>query len=416
MPSIPIRPLLVASILAVSLGACQKKEPAQPSQSTASSAADTTLVVRIGHVAPLTGAQGHLGKDNENGARLAIDEANAQGVMIGGKKIRFELLSEDDGADPRAATVVAQKLADEKVNGIIGHLNSGTSIPASKIYSDAGIVQISPSATAVAYTAQGFKTTYRLMANDSQQGKVLGEYAAAKLGKKIAIIDDRTAYGQGLADEVEKAAKAAGATIVAREFTTDKSTDFMAILTSIKAKAPDVVFFGGMDAQAGPMIKQMKQLGMKAHFLGGDGSQSAEFIKVAGADAEGATASSPGVPIENLPSGKAFMEKFGARFGKIQLYAPYVYDATWVMIDAMKRANSVDPHQYISVMPQTNFPGVTGQVQFDEKGDIRNGAITLYQVKDGKWNVLETVQGGAQPASAAPAPAAAAPAAPATSQ
>lgn len=394
------RVAVVAVSLAAILSGCERKPEPQPTQSGAAPAGDTSLVVRIGHVAPLTGAQGHLGKDNENGARLAIDEANAQGILIGGKKVRFELLSEDDQADPRTATVVAQKLADEKVNGIIGHLNSGTSIPASKIYSDAGIVQISPSATAVAYTAQGFKTTYRLMANDSQQGRVLGEYAANKLGKRIAIIDDRTAYGQGLADEVEKAAKAAGATIIAREFTTDKSTDFMAILTSIKAKAPDVVFFGGMDAQAGPMIKQMKQLGMKAQFLGGDGAQSAEFIKVAGADAEGATASSPGVPIENLPSGKAFIEKFGSRFGKIQLYAPYVYDATWVMIDAMKRANSADPAKYIAVMPQTNFPGVTGQVQFDEKGDIRNGAITLYQVKDGKWNVIETVQGGAGPAAA----------------
>lgn len=410
MNSVSNRAVLIAAALAFGLSACKKNEQAQTDQATAASAGDTTLVVRIGHVAPLTGAQGHLGKDNENGARLAIDEANAQGVMIGGKKVRFELLSEDDGADPRTATVVAQKLADEKVNGIIGHLNSGTSIPASKIYNDAGIVQVSPSATAVAYTAQGFKTTFRLMANDSQQGKVLGQYAASKLGKKIAIIDDRTAYGQGLADEVEKAAKAAGATIAAREFTTDKSTDFMAILTSIKAKAPDVVFYGGMDAQAAPMIKQMKQLGMKAHFLGGDGAQSAEFIKVAGADAEGATASSPGVPIENLPSGKAFIEKFGARFGKIQLYAPYVYDATWVMIDAMKRANSVDPQQYLGVMAQTNFPGVTGQVAFDEKGDIRNGAVTLYQVKDGKWSVLETVQGGAQAAAPQSAPAAAAPA------
>ena len=409
------RAVMSAAVLAFGVSACTKNDEPQTGATTAASAGDTTLVVRIGHVAPLTGAQGHLGKDNENGARLAIDEANAQGVLIGGKKVRFELLSEDDGADPRTATVVAQKLADEKVNGIIGHLNSGTSIPASRIYSDAGIVQVSPSATAVAYTAQGFKTTFRLMANDSQQGKVLGQYAAAKLGKKIAIIDDRTAYGQGLADEVEKAARAAGATVVAREFTTDKSTDFMAILTSIKGKAPDVVFFGGMDAQAGPMIKQMKQLGMKAHFLGGDGAQSAEFLKVAGADAEGATASSPGVPIENLPSGKAFIEKFGGRFGKIQLYAPYVYDATWVMIDAMKRANSVDPQQYLAVMPQTNFPGVTGQVQFDQKGDIRNGAITLYQVKDGKWNVLETVQGGAQAAPAEAAPSAAAPA-PATTQ
>jgi len=229
-------------------------------------------VVLIGQVSPLTGPQAHLGKDNENGARLALDEINAAGLSLGGKNVVLEMKSEDDAADPKTATTVAQKLVDEGVAGVIGHLNSGATIPASKIYADAGIPQISPSATAVAYTASGFKTAYRVMTNDAQQGSVLGRFAVTKLGaKKIAIIDDRTAYGQGLADEVEKAAKAAGGDVVAREYTSDRATDFMAILTSIKGKAPDLVFFGGMDPQAAPMAKQMKQLGMTAKFLGGDG-------------------------------------------------------------------------------------------------------------------------------------------------
>jgi branched-chain amino acid transport system substrate-binding protein len=353
-------------------------------------------MVRIGSVSPLTGPQAHLGKDNANGARLAIDEINTAGVTLGGKKVRFELLAEDDQADPKIATIVADKLIDQRVAGVIGHLNSGTSIPASKRYHEAGIPQISPSATAIAYTAQGFNTTYRVMTNDLQQGKVLGEYAVRKLGaKRIAIIDDRTAYGQGLADEVEKAAKAAGGTIVAREFTTDRSTDFLAILTSIKAKQPDVVFYGGMDAQGAPMVRQLHSLGLKAKFLGGDGVQTTEFLKLAGMDAEGVTGSSPGLPLDVMPGGKEFREKFTAKYGVIQNYAPYAYDAARAMVDAMKLADSADPKKYLVQFPRVQFTGVTGPIAFDDKGDIRGGAITLYHVKNGKWEFLETVMGGA---------------------
>jgi len=359
-------------------------------------------IIKIGSVEPVTGSIAHLGKDNENGARLAIEEANAQVPVIAGKKVRFELLAEDDQADPKTATIVAQKLVDQQVKGVIGHLNSGTSIPASKVYFDAGIPQISPSATAIAYTAQGFNTAFRVMTNDKQQGTVLGEYAVKKMAAaKIAIIDDRTAYGQGLADEVERAAKAAGGQVVAREYTTDKSTDFMAILTSIKAKKPDLLFYGGMDAQAAPMAKQMKSLGLKAKFLGGDGAQSVEFIHLAGSDAEGVTASSPGLPLANMPGGKAFQEKFNAKYGQVQIYAPYAYDAVSVMIEAMKQTGSAEPNKYLPALAKIQYTGVTGPIQFDEKGDIKGGAITLYQVKNGQWVVLETVSSGtAAPASA----------------
>ncbi|WP_296750204.1 branched-chain amino acid ABC transporter substrate-binding protein [Thiobacillus sp.] len=350
-------------------------------------------VVLIGQVSPLTGPQAHLGKDNENGARLALDEINAAGFTLGGNKVVLELRSEDDAADPKTATTVAQKLVDEGVAGVVGHLNSGATIPASKIYSDNGIPQISPSATAVAYTSSGFKTAYRVMTNDAQQGSVLGHYAVTRLGaKKIAIIDDRTAYGQGLADEVEKAAKAAGGEVVAREYTSDRATNFMAILTSIKGKAPDLVFFGGMDPQAAPMIKQMKQLGMQAKFLGGDGAQTPKFIDLAGADAEGALASNPGLPLDAMPGGSAFKARFEAKYGKIQNYSPYAYDAMRVLIEAMKRADSSDPAAYLAELPKTDYQGVTGHIRFDAKGDIAGGAVTLYQVKDGKWQTLETVQ------------------------
>ena len=370
----------LALSLAVGLAGCGKKDAG---------------VVKIGHAGPLTGSIAHLGKDNENGVRLAIDEANAAGFQIGGDKVKLELLSEDDQADPKQGTIVAQKLVDAKVAGVVGHLNSGTTIPASKIYHDAGIAQISPSATNVTYTNQGFKTAFRVIANDAQQGKVLGEFAVGKLGaKNIAIIDDRSAYGQGLADEFEKAATAAGATILTREFTDTTKTDFTAILTSIKGKNPDLIFYGGMDAQAGPMMKQIKNLGLTAKYLGGDGIQSAEFLKLAGDAAEGAYGSSPGVPLDQMPGGKDFETRYKSKYNlDIQIYAPYAYDAANVLLAAMKKAGSVDPAKYLPELANSQYQGVTGNIAFDEKGDIKGGGISLYQVKGGKWEFLETIGG-----------------------
>jgi len=376
------KPVLAAISLALAVGitGCGKKE------------ASDSNVIKIGSVAPLTGPQTHIGKDNENGARLAVDEINASGLELGGKKVTLELYGEDDQAEPKTATIVAQKLVDSGVVAVIGHLNSGTTIPASKIYKDAGIPQISPSATAVAYTAQGYNTAYRVMANDAQQGKALGEYAVNKMGaKKIAIIDDRTAYGQGLADEFEKAAKSVGGEIVVREFTSDRATDFNSILTSIKGKNPDLIFFGGMDPQGGPMAKQMKNLGLTVKLLGGDGLQNMNFIKLAGADAEGMVASSPGLPIDSMPGGPEFRQKFEAKYGVIQVYAPYAYDAVYVLVEAMKRADSAEPAKVLAELPKTDFQGVSGPIKFDAKGDTAGGAVTLYQVKDGAWQVLETV-------------------------
>jgi branched-chain amino acid transport system substrate-binding protein len=374
-----------ALLLALAVAGCQKKE--------APKTADGAVVVKIGQVSPLTGPQAHIGKDNDNGARLAVEEINAQGLMLGGKKVRFEVVSEDDQADPKTATIVAQKLVDAGVKGVIGHLNSGTSIPASKIYHDAGIPQISPSATAIKLTEQGFRSLFRTMTNDRQQGRVLGEYAARKMGKRVAIIDDRTQYGQGLADEVDKAVRAAGGTVVAREFTHDKAHDFLAILTSIKGKNPDVIMYAGMDPQGAPLSRQMQQIGLKARLLGGDGLQTAQFIQLAGAAAEGVTASSPGLPLDNMPGGKAFKEKYTSRYGRIEIYAPYAYDAARAMIEAMKRADSSEPARYVPELAKLSMPGVSGVIAFDDKGDVKGGAITLYRVTGGKWEVLETVSG-----------------------
>ena len=359
------------------------------------------MVVKIGHVAPTSGAIAHLGKDNENGARMAIEELNAKGVMIGGKKAKFELLAEDDAGDPKQGTAAAQKLVDAKVNGVIGHLNSGTSIPASKIYSDAGIPQISPSATNPKFTRNGYKTTFRVVADDVHLGGTLGKYAVKELkGKSIAVIDDRTAYGQGVADEFEKGVKGSGGKTVAREFTNDKATDFTAILTSIKAKKPDVVFFGGMDAVAGPMLRQMKQLGISAKFVGGDGICSGELPKLAAGtmgDGQVVCAEAGGIDPKDAAGTKSmadFRAKFKQKFNAdVQIYAPYVYDALNVMVAAMVKAGSADPAKYLPVLAKTEgYKGVTGSIGFDTKGDVKNGALTLYTYKGGNKESIGVVR------------------------
>lgn len=356
------------------------------------------LIVKIGHVGPTSGSIAHLGKDNEMGARMAVDELNAKGVTIGGKKAKFELLAEDDGADPKQGTAAAQKLVDSRVNGVVGHLNSGTTIPASKIYSDAGVPQISPSATNPKYTRNGYKTTFRVVADDVHLGGTLGKYAVQQVkAKSVAVIDDRTAYGQGVADEFEKAVKAAGGKTVGREFTSDKATDFTAILTSLKAKNPDVVFFGGMDAVAGPMMRQMKQLGLNAKFMGGDGICTGELPKLAAgtmADGQVICAEAGGVEGEGKKSMDDFKVAFKKKFNvDVQLYAPYVYDAVNVMVAAMVKAGSAEPAKYLPVLAKTDgYKGVTGTIGFDGKGDIKNGALTLYTYKGGNREQIAVVR------------------------
>jgi branched-chain amino acid transport system substrate-binding protein len=381
--------VLGASLLCL-LAACGKSEE------TTGEDGEVLRLVRIGHVGPLTGPIAHLGKDNENGVKLAIEEANAAGLMIGGEKVRFEMISEDDEGNPQKGTVVAQKIVDAEVAGVIGHLNSGTTIPASKIYFDAGIAQISPSATNVDYTNQGYKTAFRVMANDAQQGVVLGDFAVKKLNaKRIAVIDDRSAYGKGLADQFEIAAKKVGGEVITREFTDMTKTDFTAILTRIKGMNPDLVFCGCLDSQTGPMMKQFRNLGLTAIFLSGDGSQTKQFLTLAGDSAEGAYASSPGVPLDKMPGGPAFTEKYKDTFKQeIQLYAPYAYDAANTLIAAIQQADSTDPKVYLPVLASIQHEGVSGNVRFDEKGDIRGGSISLYKVANGQWEYIETVGGG----------------------
>ncbi|CAG4899562.1 branched-chain amino acid ABC transporter substrate-binding protein [Paraburkholderia gardini] len=357
--------------------------------------AQTAEDVKIGFAGPMTGAQAHYGKDFQNGITLAVEEENATKPVIGGKPVHFVLDSADDQADPRTGTTVAQKLVDDGIKGMLGHFNSGTTIPASRIYANAGIPEIAM-ATAPEYTQQGFKTTFRMMTSDTQQGSVAGTFAAKSLGmKKIAIVDDRTAYGQGLADQFEKAAKASGATIIAREYTNDKAVDFKAILTKLKAANPDLIYYGGADSQAGPMVKQMKTLGMKAPLMAGEMVKTDTFLKIAGDSANGTVASLAGLPLDEMPGGKDYVAKYKKRFNEdVQTYSPYAYDGAMALFNAMKKANSTDPAKYLPMLAQTSMPAVTSKdLAYDSKGDLKNGGITLYKVVDGKWTTLQSVGG-----------------------
>jgi branched-chain amino acid transport system substrate-binding protein len=352
-------------------------------------AAAQDAVVKIGHVAPMSGAQAHYGKDNENGVRMAIEDLNTQNIVIGGKKVKFELVAEDDAADPKQGTAVAQKLCDSKVSGVVGHLNSGTTIPASKVYNDCGIPMITGAATNPALTKPGYKTTYRIIANDLALGAGLANYAADTLKlKRVAVIDDRTAYGQGVAEVFKKTALSKGITVVDEQYTTDKATDFMAILTAVKSKKPDAIFYGGMDAQGGPMLRQMEQLGLgNVKYFGGDGICTAEIAKLAGGAKTigNVVCAEGGASLAKMPGGEAWKKRYDAKYpSQFQIYSPYTYDATFVLVDAMKRANSTDPKVYTPELIKSNFKGVTTTIAFEPNGELKNPAFTLYTYKDGK--------------------------------
>jgi branched-chain amino acid transport system substrate-binding protein len=355
-------------------------------------------LVRIGSASPVSGPSAHLGKDTENGARMAVEDLNAAGFTIAGNKVQLVLVAEDDGGDPKQGTAVAQKLVDAGVAGVVGHLNSGTTVPASRIYNAAGIPQITPSATTPQYTHQGFKGAFRLVASDSKVGAALGRYAVATLkARRIAVIDDRTAFGQGLADEFIRGVKAAGgADVVSRQYTNDRATDFNAILTQIKGRQPDVVFYGGMDAVAGPLLKQLKSLGINARFMGGDGICSERLGELsAGASGDNLVtcAVAGGVTGAQEKGYADFVARYQQRYKlTLQTYAPYAYDAVMVLATAMRNAGSADPRRYLPELAKVRYRGVTGDIAFDANGDLADAAMTIYTYRGGRKTKLDVVR------------------------
>ena len=392
--------LPVVSVLALALSACGGDKAAGGGKSACGSLAADEICVKIGSGEPKSGGIAHIGKDNENGVQLAINEINAKGdLIIGGKKVKLVLVGEDDAADPKQGTIVAQKLVDEKVAAVVGHATSGVSIPANAVYSAAGFVQVSPSSTDPTYTLKSNKTpkgsvsSYRVVATDAQQGPALAKYMLNHGVKTIAIIDDSTQYGKGLADQVEKSMKDAGATVVAREATSDKTSDFKALLTKIKSLNPDYVFWGGMDDTGATLAKQLKELGLNSKLAGADGLCTAKFMELSGAAGKGAVCSQAGMPLEKMPKGAEFSANYEKTFPgqKVQIYAPFAYDATYAIVAAMKLANSVEPEAIAAAMPKVAIEGLIGPIAFDEKGDIKNGAISIFEVKD-KLDIIDIIK------------------------
>ena len=388
---------VVAAAILVAYG-CSKEEKTTTTTATPAAPAATaqpeSVTVKIGHAGPLTGGIAHLGKDNENGARLAIEQANAKSVKIGGKTVKFELQGEDDQADPKLGPTIAQKFVDAKVAGVVGHLNSGVTIPASSVYSQAGIPMISGSATNPKLTEQGFKNIFRVVGRDDQQGPAIAQYLQSMKIKKVAIADDATAYGEGLANEVEKTLKAAGVNVVAREKTNDKATDFKAILTKMKGKAPDAVFYGGMDATGGPMLKQARELGIKSVFAFGDGACTDTMNKLAGEQmAEGLICSQAGLPVQ--AASKDFLDAYKKKYNVDPIiYAPFTYDAANLLIAAMQKADSSDPAKYLGSLQKISFDGATGHIEFDDKGDRKDAEITIFKMAGAKLDPIAVVKSG----------------------
>ncbi|MBN3854008.1 branched-chain amino acid ABC transporter substrate-binding protein [Paraburkholderia sp. Ac-20340] len=345
-----------------------------------------TVIVKIGFASPLTGAQAHLGKDNQNGAQLAVDEINAKGLVIDGRKIQLQLISEDDAADPRTGTQVAQQLVDYGVVAVVGHMNSGVAIPAARIYNAAHIALLS-TASNPGYTQLGYRAAFRLTATDANQGPALAAYAHDVLKtKRVAVIDDASAFGLGLADEFSKSANAIGMQIVSRDAVSDKSIDFKSVLTKIKSEKPDAIMFGGMDAMGAPLVRQAIALGIAVPLLGGDGICTPTMIDLAKQAAQHVICTSVGAPLASMQRGEAFSRSYEARFQTpVRFLAPFFYDGVYIVANAMKRSNSTSAPQVLSAVQSTNYSGVTGHFAYTARGDITDPVVTVYTEKNGQF-------------------------------
>lgn len=339
-----------------------------------------TQTVKIGFSSPLSGPQASTGKNNEAGLQMAAERLNARGLVVAGKKIHFEIVSEDDQADPKVGVAAAKKLLDSGVKVVIGPHNSAVALPASKLYNDAGVVMATV-ATNPQVTRQNLPYVFRLAASDGQQGAKLATFALIKLGvKTVSIIDDRTAYGQGLADEFEEVAKSLGMQVLGRQFTTEKATEFSPILATLKAQKPDAVFYGGSAPQAGPLVRQLKQQGIKTLFLGGDGVCSSEMGKLAG-DATGPYIyCTQGRAMLKSEEGKAFTADFQKKFNRLpDVYAASFFDGLNLVAEAMKVAGSIEPKNYSSALAKIQYKGIAGNYRFDERHDMKDAPVTIFQ-------------------------------------
>ncbi len=390
---------------------------------SAHAACSTENPIKIGHAGPMSGGIAHLGKDNENGARMAIEDINRSGgITIDGQARCLKLFSADDAGDPWLGVKVAQALVDKGVVAVVGHLNSGISIPANEIYSANGMAQISPSSTNPDYTLKSSKTpkgsvsSYRVIANDISQGKALAMFVNRSNPqssreshlKRVVVLDDSTQYGRRLADYFVSALQTEPVVregvfvpdlisdlqpkpAVIGEAIVDRTPEFRGVLAMSKKFNPDYIFWGGLDDTAAVLAKQMKQLGVRAKLISG-GECTNEFIELAKDAADQMVCAIAGISLENTERGRKFSSDYERRFPgqRVQIYVPYTYDAVQVIAQAIRIAASDDREAVAAAMPKVNYDGVTGNIRFNAQGDVQLGAVSFFKV-DNKKLVFDQV-------------------------
>lgn len=382
--------LLVAlSLIVAACGGDEETTTTAGGSDTTAAPADTTTTaapsgpIVIGFSGPLTGDGAAVGQDYLNGANLYLEKVNADGGVNGQQ---VEIQAEDDLMDPKNSTTVAQKLVDAGVVGILGPLTSGSTIPTLKIYGDAAIPQLTP-ASNPDVTAQGFTHVFRVDPDDLAQGGNIGNYVFNELGKtKVAIIHDKQAFGQGVAEQFQAAFEAAGGTVTSVNGITPGDVDFRAVLTKIQSEGPELVYYGGIYKEAGLIVKQMRELGMEQDFFGPDQVYNPDFITVGGPATEGAYVSFQAPPFDSTPELQAFYDEYKAEFNSDPIVAHFGYDSAILLTEAMKKAGSTDGQTLIDTLHASEIPGVLGVYAFEENGALKGGGtIHVYQVKDGAF-------------------------------
>jgi branched-chain amino acid transport system substrate-binding protein len=335
--------------------------------------------IKLGVAGPLTGANAAFGAQLKNGVDQAVADLNAAGGILGQK---VEVVAGDDNSDPKQGVSVANKLAGEKVKFVVGHFNSGVSIPASEVYAESGIVQITPASTNPKYTERNLWNVHRTCGRDDQQGAVAGKYIAAKLkDKKVAIVHDKTPYGKGLADETQKAMNAGGVKEVMYEGVNTGEKDFSALVSKMKAAGVEIVYFGGLHTEGGLIIRQMRDQGLNSVMISGDGIVTDEFGSIAGPGAAGTLMTFGPDPRKN-PAAKDAVAAFKAKGIDPEGYVLYSYAAVQVLAQAAAEAKSTDGKKVAEMIRSgKTFNTVLGPLSYDKKGDITKLDYVMYMWK-----------------------------------
>jgi branched-chain amino acid transport system substrate-binding protein len=342
--------------------------------------------IKIGLAAVQSGSDAAIGATMLNGAQIAVDEWNAKGGVLG-KKI--ETISLDDEGKPDKAVNVAQTLVDDGVVGVIGHLNSGCTIPASRVYNDGKVIQITPGSTNPQYTEQGFPYAFRVCGRDDRQGAVAGTFLHDYLRlNKIAILHNKTAYGQGLATEVQKTFEAKGGTVTMFQGIGEDDRDFRANLSVVKGSGAEGFFWGGMYGQGGPLFVQMRQDGQTIPFVSGEGCFDHTFIDTIGKDAANVYLSF-GPDYHALPAAQPFLAAYAKKYNAPEgAYSVYGYVAANILLEAITQAQSTDADKVATIMKGQPFDTILGKIEFDAKGDVKGSGYVMWTIKDGKFQVV----------------------------